>query len=338
MSVQKPIEEFLILSQSIPIIDVRTPAEFEQGHIPGAFNIPLFTDEERKIVGTLYKQEGREIAILKGLELVGPKLQTIVSAVNKITKEKKILVHCWRGGMRSSSVAWLLALCRYEVYTLKGGYKFFRRFALETFSQKRKYLILGGKTGSGKTYVLQELIALGEEVIDLEKIAHHKGSSFGSLGEEKQPSQEQFENIIAMQLYKINLEKIIWLEDESRLVGHKFIPADIWEQMRVCEVLYMDISFEERVKHLVKDYGKFSKEELIAATERIKKRLGGMQAKQAIEAINNNDMKTACEISLMYYDKAYEHGISLREKQTVKKMSFEKMDFREIAEKLVEAK
>lgn len=359
MSVQKPIEEFLTLSQNIPIIDVRTPAEFEQGHIPGAFNIPLFTNEERKIVGTLYKQEGREIAILKGLELVGPKLKTIVKEVERVAngkleewkngsknseletlnlKPKTVLVHCWRGGMRSSSVAWLLALCGYEVFTLKGGYKFFRRFVLETFSQKRNFLILGGKTGSGKTYVLQELIALGEDVIDLEKIAHHKGSSFGSLGEEKQPSQEQFENILAMQLHKINVEKKIWLEDESRMVGHKSIPAGMWEQMRTTEVLYIDIPFEERVKHLVKDYGKFSKEELITATERIKKRLGGMQAKQAIEAINNNDLKTACEISLSYYDKAYEHGITQREKQSVKKISFDKMDFKEIAEKLVHEK
>jgi len=325
------IYEFLKLAETHAMIDVRTPAEYEHGHIPGATNLPLFSNEERVTIGTLYKQEGKEAAILKGLELVGPKLRDIVEQVNSISKEKTILTHCWRGGMRSSSVAWLLEMYGYKVYTLKKGYKAYRNFALETFLVPRKIIILGGRTGSGKTLILSELSNSGEEVIDLERLACHKGSSYGSLGETKQPSQEAFENELALQLYKSDPSKRLWLEDESRKIGIAMLPHGLWEQMRNAILSYIDLAMPARVNYLVEEYGKFSKEELKAATSRISKKLGGQHAKRALEAIDNNDLKTACEISLVYYDRAYDYGCSERQPEKIVKHFFNELDVKAIA-------
>lgn len=357
------IEQFLVLSREHPILDVRTPAEFEKGNIPGAHNLPLFTNEERAIVGTIYKQQGRQPAILKGLELVGPKMKELVLKVENIITEgttlissslperaglstepkakvgiRSVLVHCWRGGMRSGSVAWLLELYGYKVYTLKGGYKFFRRYVLASFDEKRNYIILGGRTGSGKTLVLKKLAEQLGQVVDLEKLAHHKGSSFGSIGEEKQPTQEQFENCLAVELNRLDPLKHIWLEDESRLIGKKVIPAGMWEQMRAAKVAYIDIPFNVRADYLTKEYGQFTKQELSEAIARITKRLGGLQAKQALEALEANDLKTACEICLAYYDKSYDHGLQQREAATVKKYIFETLDADLIASEIRQTK
>ncbi len=335
MATSLDIEEFLSKSEQYPIIDVRTPAEYLQGHIPGAHNVPLFSNEERVIIGTIYKKEGREPAILKGLELVGPKLKSIVESANTIAKEKTILTHCWRGGMRSGSVAWLLEMYGYKVYTLKKGYKAFRNFALEEFKKTRSLLILGGRTGSGKTLVLQELSKKGQQVIDLEKLAHHKGSSYGSIGEEKQPSQEHFENKLAMQLMKTDSAKVLWLEDESRKVGANMVPEGLWRQMLEAMLHYIDLPAEVRTKYLVEEYGKYSKEDLKAATQRITKKLGGQHAKRALEAIDEGDLATACAISLVYYDKTYDFGTSQREQEKVKKFPFDELNPAFIAQSLI---
>ena len=334
------IDQFLHLSEEFPVMDVRTPAEFRRGHIPRAYNVPLFDDEERAIVGTIYKQKGRQPAIIKGLEVVGPKMSNIVVEAERIVNEgneKKsttILVHCWRGGMRSGSVSWLLEMYGYKVYTLKGGYKFFRRSVLASFNQPRNYLILGGRTGSGKTLILQQLAVLGEQTVDLEKLAHHKGSSFGSFGEEVAPSQEQFENKLALTLKKLNPNKTTWVEDEGRMIGKSVIPGGMWEHMRNAKIVYLDIPFEQRTNYLKSEYGKFSKEQLCSAIERITRRLGGMQTKQALEALAQDDLKTACEICLAYYDKSYDHGLNKRESNTVTKFKFETLDVELIAERL----
>jgi tRNA 2-selenouridine synthase len=333
---QVNIEEFLELAKQHPIVDVRTPAEFDTGHIPGAHNLPLFTNEERAVIGTLYKQQGKQVAVLKGLEIVGPKLKDLVKDAEKISKDGIYLMHCWRGGMRSGSVAWLLETYGCKVYTLRGGYKWWRRFALDKFSEPRKVLILGGRTGAGKTLILDELEKLGEQTLDLEKIAHHKGSSFGGLGERKQPTQEQFENVIAHRLLHLDSAKPVWIEDESRMVGSKVIPEGLWNQMRSSKVMYVDLPFEERARYLTEQYGKYNREELKAAIERIGKRLGGLQTRQALEAIDNGKLQAACEISLAYYDKAYDHGLSQRDPSTIERIEFTKMEPAHIASALLQ--
>jgi tRNA 2-selenouridine synthase len=330
------INDFLKLSGTHPVLDVRTPAEFDHGHIPGAYNIPLFTNEERVIIGTLYKQEGKQPAILKGLELVGPKLHQFISEANKINNSGTFLFHCWRGGMRSASMAWLFETYGFKCITLKGGYKTYRNHVLESFTKEKNIVILGGKTGSGKTLILHELQKQGEQIVDLEKIAHHKGSSFGAFGEEKQLSQEHFENELSHAFSKIDQTKKCWLEDESRKIGINVLPTPLYDQMRNAKVAFIDLSIEARINHLVSEYGKFTKEELITATERITKRLGGQNVKTAVNAINEGDLKTACEISLNYYDKSYGYGLSQRDPKNIIQFSFEKLNAPEIAAKIKE--
>lgn len=311
-------------------MDVRTPAEYEQAHIPGAFNLPLFSNEERAIVGTLYKQEGKQPAVLKGLEIVGPKLPEYIKQAILLNKTDTFLVHCWRGGMRSSSMAWFLETYGFKCITLKGGYKNFRKHVLENFEQQKNIVVLGGKTGSGKTIILQELQKQKEQVIDLEKLAHHKGSTFGSLGEQEQTSQEQFENNLSFQLSKIDPAKKCWIENESRKIGKNIIPEGLWEQMKNASVISVELPLEERINYLVNEYGKFSKEDLIEATERIGKRLGGQHVKRALEALEENDHRTAFEICIQYYDKTYNYGEEQRAKEKIIHYEFKKLNTEEI--------
>jgi tRNA 2-selenouridine synthase len=313
MNKEIDIERFLDLSGSIPIIDVRSPGEFEHAHIPGAYNLPLFNNLEREIVGTTYKKIGREDAILKGLELVGVKLADFVRSAKKISLENKLLVHCWRGGMRSASMAWLLNTAGIETQTLIGGYKSYRRYIKTQFARKAKILVLGGMTGSGKTELLYHLQNSNQQVIDLEKLANHKGSAFGALGQAEQCSTEQFENLLYEEWKNLDFEKIVWFEDESQAIGKIRIPEEIYIQMRKSHLINVIISKEIRIERLFKEYGNFNLELLKNALSKIKKRLGGLNAAKAIEAIENNDIKQAIDISLIYYDKAYLYGLSNRE-------------------------
>lgn len=326
MSKPVSIDEFLDLAKSYVVIDVRTPAEFEKGHIPGAINIPLFTNEERVIVGTLYKKTGRQPAILKGLELVGPKLKSLVEEAEKHVKDNTILVHCWRGGMRSGSVAWLLETYGIKAITLKGGYKFYRRKIISTFEKEYKLFVIGGRTGSSKSKVIQQLQNKNVQLLDLEKLAHHKGSSYGHLGEEIQPTQEMFENLLGMVLLQFDANQRIVLEDESRMVGIRAIPNVFYLKIRNSPILYLDVPFEKRVNYLSAEYGKFDKNALIEATKRIEKRLGSQQTKNACIAIEENRMPDACRIILGYYDKAYDYGLSLRKDVEITRLAINEYD------------
>ena len=329
------IEEFLEKSKTFPIIDVRSPGEFEYGHIPSAKNINLFTNEERAIVGTKYKNAGKDAAVLVGLEFVGPKLATFVGKTKKIAIENEVLVHCARGGMRSGSFAWLLDTAGFKVSTLVGGYKSYRNHVLAAFLKPLKIIILGGKTGSGKTETLHELEKLGEQVLDLEGLAHHKGSSYGALGQNPQPSSEHFENLIFEKLQTFDLSKRIWVEDESKNVGTCNIPNELWNQMRFSPVAFMEISKEERIKRLVREYACFTKTELQEATDRIKKRLGGDMHKAATEALLAEYYAKVADITLTYYDKSYLFGLSKRENQNIQVLDYQQDTPKKNAEKLI---
>ncbi len=313
--------EFLLRKKSICVFDVRTPAEFEKGHVPGAINLPLFSNEERIIIGTLYKQQGKEPAVEKGLEFVGPRLNEYLSQVKKAASDKTIFMYCWRGGMRSNSLGWLLETAGFSVHVLKGGYKFYRKEVHLTFEKKIALKILGGKTGSGKSYVLNTLSNNENAFIDLEKLACHKGSAFGHIGQTTPPTQEMFENLLCDELLSHAREKTIWLEDESRMIGAKVIPPALFQQMRTAPVIYLEVSFKKRLKHLVDGYGKYSINELIDATKKIERRLGTEQTKNAIAFINNGKLEEACSIILNYYDKAYDFGIGKRDPVTIKKLN-----------------
>lgn len=309
------IEEFLSLAETYPVIDVRSPLEYKHGHIPGAINIPLFSDDERSIVGTIYNIEGKEIAMLKALEIIGPSLSNKVLQLKNYTSQKKILMYCWRGGMRSSSMAWLFDLFGFEAFVLKKGYKAFRRYAQIFFGKQFKLILIGGMTGSGKTDLLEKLDNSGWQVLNLEKSANHKGSAFGSIGMTEQPTCEQFENELFKSLYFCDLSKPIFVEDESFMIGKVQIPAALYEQMQNSAILEIEISKERRVERLIKEYAISDKELLKYCIEKISKRLGSANAKLAKFAVENNDFKSAAGILLKYYDKCYSEVMNKRQKE-----------------------
>ncbi|NOZ45990.1 MAG: tRNA 2-selenouridine(34) synthase MnmH [Chlorobi bacterium] len=306
--------QYLQLSENIPIVDVRSPAEFEKGHIPKAYNIPLFSNEERALVGTAYVQESKEKALKLGYQYVTPKLNSFVSSSLKLAPEKKIAVHCWRGGMRSRAFAEHLNSNGFtEVYQIIGGYKAFRNYILNYFTQKANLIILGGYTGSGKTHILKYLEKNNLQVVDLEGIANHKGSVFGAIGLSSQPSVEQFENNLFWKWKNLNLSKPIILEDESHRIGSVTLPMELFKQMRIAPVIFLDIPKKERAKNLVLDYVTEEKNLLIESINKITKRLGGLNTKKAIEFIEQNNFYEAALIILNYYDKSYLNGLKRRE-------------------------
>lgn len=303
----KPLttEEFLSKTATVPLLDVRAPAEYAAGHIPGALSFPLFTDEERKQVGTTYKQISRDKAILMGLDYFGPKMAGLVKQATKLTSQKEVLLHCWRGGMRSNAVAWLLDLAGFTVNLLQHGYKDYRRFALTQFEQKQPLLVLGGMTGSGKTEILHQLQAAGESIIDLENLAHHKGSAFGLIGQTPQNSIEQFENDLALALYRLNYPERLWVEDEGISIGKVNIPKPFYEQMQAAPLILIEVPKAQRIRKLAQEYCQADQGLLTEAILRIKKRLGGLATKEALQAIETGNMEKMVELALVYYDKAY---------------------------------
>ncbi|MFD2718775.1 tRNA 2-selenouridine(34) synthase MnmH [Hymenobacter monticola] len=306
-----PLAEFEALPY--PILDVRAPIEFAQGHVPGALSLPLFTDEERARIGTAYKQISQEKAVHLGLEFFGPKMSAMVKQAKKLAPGKEVRLHCWRGGMRSGAVLWLLELAGFKVHLLDKGYKDYRRAVLAAFAEPRPWRVLGGLTGSGKTDVLHALAAEhGQPVLDLEGLAHHKGSAFGAIGQPVQPTQEQFENNLAAALLQLPPNVPVWVEDESRQIGRLTIPVALFEQMRQAPRYVLQVPREARVTKLAAEYGAESPAELAAAIERLHKRLGGLATQQALAAVEAGDFERMVELVLDYYDKTYTHGLALR--------------------------
>ena len=311
-----PLKDFLL--EPSPTFDVRSPAEYIQGHIPGSESFPLFTNEERSQIGTAYKKQSRQQAVELGLIFVQPKIESFLQRASSfLTISGKVL--CWRGGMRSGFTARLLELAGYRINTLQGGYKTFRRWVLERLKSvssshlPASLFILGGLTGSGKTAVLQALQNAGEQIIDLESLANHRGSSFGGIGLSDQPTQEQFENELAMGLQKLDWSKPIWMEDESRLIGRCHLPLALFQCMQQAPLLFLQCSLKQRLENLLQQYGEAPKEQLLGATRRIAKRLGSQRVKEAEQLFEKGRIEEAFEQLLSYYDKTYQHQLSKRQ-------------------------
>jgi tRNA 2-selenouridine synthase len=316
------IKDFYEAKPVLPLIDVRSPGEFEKGHIPGAVNIPLFSNEERAHVGTVYVQQSKEKAIELGYKYVTPKLDWFIEESLKVAKQSAVVIHCWRGGMRSHAFAEHLHANGFQqVYVLEGGYKAFRNYLLRFLEQPFRLRILGGFTGSGKTRILKEMAVVGEQVIDLEGIAHHKGSAFGALGELAQPTQEQFENNLFETVRKLNREIPVWVEDESYNIGGVNIPMGFFRQISEQTVYFIDIPKEKRAEYLVNEYSAFGKTEIAYAITGIAKRLGGQNVKLALEYLEQNNYFEVAMLALQYYDKAYTRGIQSRNREKVFRVS-----------------
>ena len=318
------------------VFDVRSPSEYAHAHIPNALSLPLFNDEERAKVGTLYKQVSAENALIKGLDFVGPKMAGFVKTAVKKSPNRKLLIHCWRGGKRSGSMAWLMAFAGLDVVTLEGGYKNYRQFILNEFENRAlNILVLGGKTGSGKTEILKELEKAGEQIIDLEGIAHHKGSAFGWIGEPKQPTVEQFENNLFDVFRTIDPTKRVWVENESRSIGTVFIPQGFWNQMKSSPLIHLEVPFFQRVEHLVNVYTQTSKEDLILSFQKIESKIGTENLKKTIGWIQSGDFETAAAMGLKYYDKTYMHNFEVNKTLHKLIVEVEKYDPAQTAQTLI---
>lgn len=332
------LEEFWSLRKQIPMIDARSEGEFLQSHIPNSFNIPILSNEERIIVGTLYKEKGSLEATLKGFELVGPRFHEIQKEALQKFPKGKIIVYCWRGGMRSQILSWLLSMVGFEVFRIKGGYKTYRTFTFEEVRKDWKLLILGGKTGVGKTRLLQELKKLGEQILDLEELANHKGSAFGAIGQKPQPSVEQFENLMAEELRLNDPEKIIWLENESRRIGKIIINDQFFELMSKSPLIDIRRSETERILLIEEEYSFLPKEELIAAVNRLKKKLGGLRTTEAIEDIINDNHQSWIANLLIYYDKTYQFDLERHDPKSVKILDLTGINIKESCQLLLKTK
>jgi len=314
---QIPIAQFLEQAVHSTVIDVRAPCEFADGHILGAKNVPLFDDDERAKIGTCYKVDGRDEAVLLGLEIVGPKMRSIVESVRAVTDQPNPLLHCWRGGMRSSSVAWLLEQAGMEPLVLEGGYKSYRRLVHATLEADRKIIVLAGMTGAGKTTLLDELSAAGEQVLDLERLAHHRGSSFGSIGLPPQPTCEQFENRIFQCLTQLDSQRPVWIEDESPSIGKVRVPNELWGRMRDAPAIFVDLPRSVRAKNLADVYGDLDTNELCEAITRLTKKIGGHVVREMIADVEAGKMQEVAFGLLDYYDKTYQHAADKRPRKDV---------------------
>ncbi|TSA35951.1 MAG: tRNA 2-selenouridine(34) synthase MnmH [Porphyromonadaceae bacterium] len=328
--------EFLSQALRKPVVDVRSPSEYAQGHIPGAINLHLFTDEERARIGTMYKMIGRSRAFDMGLDIVGPKMSGFVQAARKFAPGKQILVHCWRGGMRSASMSWLLETAGFSINVLKGGYKAYRSYIRENLVTGRKFIILGGLTGSGKTLWLKKLAESGEAIVDLERLANHRGSVFGGIGLGAQPTNEQFENNLFHDLQSYHQDQVIWLEDESRQIGRIFMPEPFFLAMTTSSLIRIKVSDELRIKVIGDEYAGLDPERLAASVRQISKRLGGLVTSQCLELLENGDFAGVVRLLLPYYDKTYSHSLQMRNRQEIIDLDLVDYDPEKYAGKLIE--
>jgi tRNA 2-selenouridine synthase len=328
-------EQFLEMAKKFPVVDVRSPLEFKHASYPDAISFPLMNDEERAIIGTTFKKEGRTAAVVKGYELLGSKFSDYLKEAIKMFPEKKVVMYCWRGGLRSNIMAFLFETADIKVMLLKGGYKVFRNKVLNLLKHPIPVVILGGMTGSGKTKILKELSNQGECVIDLEGLAKHKGSAFGGLGELPQPSNEHFENLLALEILASIGKQRVWFENESRMIGRVKIPDTIYQRMREARVIELILPVEERIKEIETNYCNFPKDELIECTQKLKKKLGDLRTTQACDALTSGNYEFWIRTLLEYYDENYFYSSSLRIPKSVSYHSFQKIEAPKIAKTLL---
>ena len=330
------ITDFLRLRSDLPVVDVRSEGEFEAGHVRGAFNIPLLNNPERVIVGTTYKQQGQHEAIKEGFRLVGPRLREIIESAEDVAQGKELLVHCWRGGMRSNNFCQFVGMGGIKTHSLQGGYKSYRQLALESFRRKFEIILLTGCTGSGKSEVLRALADQGEQILDLENLANHKGSAFGGLLMPPQPTTEQFQNELFEEILKLDSSRRVWVEDESLAIGKIFLPNDFWVGMHQSPMVRMDVSKDIRIQRLVNEYGPADRDEFLIIMGKIVKKLGGQHYNIAKEKLLQGDMASTIDILLTYYDKAYLDSIGKRKEKIKFSLSWSGENPTDYAKQLVQ--
>jgi len=300
------VDEFL--STQVPCFDVRSPLEFDSSSIIGALNLPLLDNINRKAIGICYKQKGKEAAIALGYQLVNPIRQSFIENVQQQTESKTIKLYCARGGLRSNKMANFLSENGYDVLLLRGGYKAYRNYILKTISSFDNIYILSGNTGCNKTGLLKALKTNGEQVINLEALANHKGSAFGGIGELSQPSNAQFANLIFEALKGYQPEKQLWVESESISIGKIAIPLELWTNMQKANGIEIVIPLQQRIQFIVDTYGQFDLAALAEGIRKLSKRLGLETTEALCQMTLNHQLHPVVERLLQYYDKGYESG------------------------------
>lgn len=292
-------------------IDVRSQQEYSEGSIPGAVNVPLFDDQERAEIGTIYAQESPKKAMDLGLQIASSKLPSLYKQVEHLAGKGPVMLFCWRGGMRSKSLATVLDLMGLSVYRLNGGYKAYRRTIVDFFAAEFPFqiVVLRGNTGAGKTEILQKLKTDGYPVIDLEGLSNNRGSVFGSIGLGTQPTQKQFEAMLFEEIKSYSDHTYLIVECESKRIGRITVPDSIFSAMQEgTQVLVYD-TLDNRAERLVHEYTQFSlgfDQDLSLALERLKKRLGNTNLNELFEMLENKAYKDfATKIIIEYYDKLY---------------------------------
>ncbi len=311
------IEDFLSHSRQELVVDVRAPVEFNKGHLPGAVNIPLFEDIERAEIGTLFKQQGKDTAVTRGLEIVSPKMVNFVNEVRQLSKNKNVFVYCFRGGMRSNSFAWLMNTSGLQARILKGGYKSYRNHVLNYFNKPQQLILLGGHTGSGKTDIIKQLAKNGVQTVDLERLANHKGSAFGAINEDKQPAQQNFEHNLYQAFAEQDPTRPVILEDESKSIGYNRIPHALWLQMKQATIIKLEIPFELRIENLVKDYATADIEALKSCVVKIAQQLGLLNTKLCLQYLDEGNLHDTARLTLQYYDKVYGYTYSQKQQPII---------------------
>ncbi|MEK6901577.1 MAG: tRNA 2-selenouridine(34) synthase MnmH, partial [Nanoarchaeota archaeon] len=299
--------------QNTLFIDTRTPAEFEEDHIPRAINLPVLSNEERALVGTIYKQKSKEEAIIVGKEFFTRKQPEFLREIKK-NKTKKLIINCWRGGMRSKFIVDLLRSLGYEAYQLQGGYKEYRRYVreqLEQFQLKPKLIVLWGLTCTGKT----KLLSFFPNSLDLEGLAQHRGSLYGGIGLTPR-TQKAFENVLFWKLQELNGEKYILLEGESRKIGDVQMPDFLYKAMLKGIPILITRNLERRAEHALQEYFK-TKEDLQRikeVTAHLFKVISKEKQQKVLELLDKGNNKEAVKILLeFYYDPLYNHTIKKKE-------------------------
>jgi len=311
------LDRFLELKERMIPLDVRSPVEFGHSHVPGSVNVPLFSDDERAAIGWTYKHKGQREAVLLGESYAQPKIPRYLEEAEKHSADGAVLVLCARGGMRSGRFSDFLSDHGFSVFRLEGGYKSYRRHVLESFREPLTLVILAGKTGCGKTEILEFLTGRDEQVLDMEALAGHKGSAFGSIGSGEQPSTEFFENSLFEKIRTFRRDRRIWVEDESLNIGKIFLPEEFYDQMKASPQVMVQMDREIRISRLCRDYGQSGSEPLKEGMAKIRKRLGMEQYTKALEALDTGIPAEAASIVLHYYDKCYDYSMELKNRRTL---------------------
>lgn len=291
-------------------VDVRTPLEYAEDHIPGAINIPLLSNEERVEIGIIYKQTGSLAARIRGLDLTAHRMPHMVSAIGHAAAGRPILVYCWRGGLRSKAVAAILDLAGYRAVQLMGGYKAFRnhvRSYFEPFHPPGPLVVIHGMTGIGKTAFLLGLQSYHFTVIDLEGLAGHRGSAFGELGLGQHLTQKRFDTLLWDAFRTVPPGNPVLVEGESKRIGRLSLPGEMYEVMLNSAKVWCHASLETRIRRLIVEYGRPEYQEGMAmALQRIRKRLGGEKYAEIAGYLERWELEPfTAELIKHYYDKVY---------------------------------